>query len=530
VRRLLAQLATGGGKTVVFSAISQRYKSKSGKAVLILVHRKELLAQTRKTLYEMYNITAELIVAGTRYIPPAKVYIGMVESVNRRVERLNNIGLVIIDECHIATFNKMHSHFPEQYIIGFTATPLSSSKRFPLKLYYEDIVCGADISELIRLGFLCQNITRAPKEIVDRTQLAVKSSTGDFDEEQMAVEFKKPKHVHNVVEQYKKWALGTKTIIFNVNIAHSEEVCKAFVEAGFNCRHLDGEDNMGKRANTLKWFKETKDAILCNVGILTAGFDEPTIKTAIVNKCTESMPLWLQVTGRGGRVIDADFIARYQGAYPYELEIKTFFNIIDMGGNALKHGDWCDERDWTKLFREPPEAGKGGGIAPVKNCPKCDGIVSLQKKKCELYMENGDVCGYVWPEKEIAPEEMLNEFVVVTKNIDAPSIINANRDKKEYYVFFKIGTILAMEAKKTIQPPFTDDYAKFVLAKYYEQGKLWAKTVSKNRLDEWDQTGEKPKRVIFSEWHQDKAKEHLYNELKLQFPEWQSQILVTTQA
>jgi superfamily II DNA or RNA helicase len=521
VRRVCGQLATGGGKTVVFSAISAKYTARSGKAVLILVHRKELLQQTRITLFNMYGITAELIVAGTRYIPPAKVYIGMVESVNRRVERLNNIGLVIIDESHIATFNKMHYHFPNQFILGFTATPLSSSKRFPMKLYYEDIVCGIDIPDLIKEGFLCQNITRAPKEVVDRKEIAIKN--GEFDDSAMAAAFSKPKHVHNVVEAYKKWSLNTKTIVFNVNIAHSQEVAKAFQEEGFECRHLDGEDNAGKRTLTLKWFKETPNAILCNVGILTAGFDEPTIENVIVNKATMSMPLWLQMTGRGGRIIDEEFINKRQREYPYNLQIKNVFGIIDMGGNALTHGDWCDSRDWQKLFREPPEPGKGG-IAPVKNCPKCDGIVSAGRKACNLPSEEGELCGYVWPEKEATPEEMLEDFVIITKNIDAPAIIKANRDKKEYFAFFRIGTILAAEAKKTIKTPLTDEIANFVLGKYFEQGKLWAKEISEQRLAMWDEQGLKPKKIIFSEWHQAKAKEHLFNELKKHFTEWYNPI------
>ena len=137
-RKVIYQLATGGGKTITFSAITKRYIEKSGKSVLILVHRKELMVQTVRTLFHSYNISAQMIRAGMKFVPPSNVYVGMVESTIRRLPA--HIGLVIIDEAHNLSFAKMFDHFKEQLIIGFTATPLTSNKKKPLKNYYDDIV------------------------------------------------------------------------------------------------------------------------------------------------------------------------------------------------------------------------------------------------------------------------------------------------------------------------------------------------------------------------------------------------------
>jgi len=190
VRKLVGQLPTGGGKTVVFAAISQRYIQKSDKNVLILVHRKELLKQTRKTLYNGFEIECHPIIAGSKYVPPCRVYVAMVETAYRRIEKIKNIGLVIIDEAHIASFNKIHEFYPNEYILGFTATPLSSSRKKPMNMFYEDIVCGASIQELIQEDLLCQNITYAPKETVDRLELETKGN--DFDDHSMSIAFSKP--------------------------------------------------------------------------------------------------------------------------------------------------------------------------------------------------------------------------------------------------------------------------------------------------------------------------------------------------
>jgi len=404
-RKVIFQLSTGGGKTITFSAITKRYIEKSGKAVLILVHRKELMVQTIRTLYNAFGISGQMIKAGMKQVPKSAVYVGMVESTVRRIP---DVGLVIIDEAHNLSFAKMFEHFPTQLIIGFTATPLTSSKSKPLKNYYDDIVCGVDIPQLISQGSLCQNITYAPKDVVQAASLKVKA--GEYDEGLMAIEFSKAKHIQNTVDAYLKYTPNTKAIVFNCNIEHSNLVTAAFIERGLNCRSVSSlSDN---RDEVVKWYLSTPDAILCNVAILTTGFDAPDTETIIMNRATLSMPLWLQCCGRGSRPTDA----------------KSSFTIIDLGQNAITHGDWSDSRDWENIFFNPPKAGKPG-VAPVKNCPKCDAILSARTLICKY-------CGHEFPTPEMEEAERLSDFVIVTRGIDVPSLIEANKEKKSTTRFF----------------------------------------------------------------------------------------------
>lgn len=486
-RKLVAQLATGGGKTVCFAAIADRYIKKTGKRVLVLVHRKELLQQTRKTSYDAFGLVCEPIVAGMKYIPDADIYVGMVETTWRRLEKLKGVGLVIIDECHRLEFAKFHDHFLEQYIIGFSATPLTSSKKKPLNGFFEEIVCGIDIPELIKGGYLCQNITWAPKDTVERKELEIASKTGDFDDRQMGEMFSRPKYIHNTVTAYEKRCCEEKTIIFNVNVEHSLAVTEVFKESGYNCRHVDGNTPKEERVRIFHWFKTTSNAILCNVGIATMGFDEPTIRNVIVNKATMSMPLWLQMCGRGSR----------------PLKDKNMFRIIDMGANAVTHGDWCQSRDWKNLFYNPPKPGKETA-APVKSCPSCEAIIPASSRKCPY-------CGYVYPDKEIAVEADLHEFIVVTKGIDVQGLIKESKHYKEYYPFYQIGNQLAEHAKATI-PKMSDVFANFILEKYYKLGAEWLHTVKGSR---------KP----FGNWHKVRAQEHLFTQLKKQFPKWDTELI-----
>lgn len=471
-KQVIGQAATGSGKTVIFSTIANRFKG----GVLILVHRIELLQQTRRTLYDMYGISAQIIVSGMRTIPDNRVYIGMVESANKRISQLKNIGLVIIDEAHRAEFNKIHRHFESAYTIGFTATPLAANKKEPLKKYYNDIVCCIDIPELIKLGSLCQNITYAPKDIVDRESLKVKGN--DFETGLMSASFSKPRYVVSVINSYKKIADNTKAIVFNCGIEHSKLVADAFIAAGYNAKHLDGASEA--RDHIIKWFKTTPNAILCNCDIATTGFDVPDIETVIVNISTMSMPLWMQMCGRGSRPTPA----------------KSAFTIIDMGGNAVNMGDWDTPRNWEDIFWNPPKASKGDGVAPVKLCPECDAIIPAQSQTCKY-------CGFAYPPKEMELEELLNDFVVVTKGIDVNNIMERHKEKKEYFPFFNIGTTLAYQAKQTV-PKMTDENAEFILSKYHELAKEWAHKRNKK----------------YNQWHKDRAKEHLFTELQRHFKKW----------
>jgi len=332
-RKVVAQLATGGGKTICFAAICDRYCAKSSKDILILVHREELLAQATKAI----RLQSQAVTAGMKSIPQARVYVAMVETAYKRLDKFANIGLVIVDECHIGNFTKVIEHFTQSYIIGFTATPLAARKTNPLRNYFDDIVCGIDIPDLIEQGFLCPELTYSAAQIVDRARLKMKA--GEFDQAQMAAAYKAPKYIETTINAYKAHSLGRKTIIFNCNVEHSMAVNAAFQSAGFNSRHLDADSP--DRSEVLQWFANTPDAILNNIGIATTGFDQPDIETVIVNKATASMPLWLQMCGRGAR--------------PHP--VKLAFTIIDLGGNCITHGLWSSPRNWSNIFHNPKKLG-----------------------------------------------------------------------------------------------------------------------------------------------------------------------------
>jgi superfamily II DNA or RNA helicase len=451
-RKVVAQLATGGGKTVCFAEICDRYCAKSTQDVLILVHREELLTQASKSI----RLPVQKVVAGMKTIPPARVYVAMVESAHKRLAMFSNIGMVIVDECHIGNFTKVIDHFKEQYIIGFTATPLAAKKTNPLRNYFDDIVCGIDIPDLIEDGFLAPEQTYSSSSIVERAKLKMKA--GEFDAQQMGAMYKEPKYIDTTLKAYQKHSLGRKTIIFNCNVEHSMAVNAAFIQAGFNSRHLDATST--DRAETLEWFANTPDAILNNIGIATTGFDQPDIETVIVNKATASMPLWLQMCGRGAR--------------PHP--IKLAFTIIDLGGNCLTHGSWAASRNWEDIFHNPKKPG--AGVAPVKECPKCAALLHTSKMVCDAkHLGMLFPCGHIFP-KKIVLDQGIEDFILMTDSVDIKKLIQMNEHHKEYRSLFVAIEHVALLAKKNIKKINADNYL-YIKKKNDEIARLWCK--EKNR-------------------------------------------------
>ncbi|WP_212005772.1 DEAD/DEAH box helicase [Chitinophaga sp. HK235] len=467
-RKVVFQLATGGGKTVTFSGLINRYLARNNKKVLILVHREELLQQARRTLYDWYEIIGHPVVAGQKYLPNVPVYTAMVETAYNRLRKnpkhFGDVGLVIIDECHIGNFKKMHQHFHSSMIVGFTATPISASKKEPLKDQYDDIVCGIDIPDLIASGSLVRNRTYHVKNI-DRKTLKIKG--GEFDDRQMGNEFSKAKQVGNTVEGYQQHCKGTKAVVFNCNVEHSQIVNKAFLDAGYPSRHLDATSGDAYRKECLVWLKETPGAILNNVGILTTGFDEPSVETVIINKATTSLPLWLQMTGRGSRPFPG----------------KDFFTILDMGGNALHHGDWCASRDWSDMFHYPEKPCDSDGVAPVKGCPECDAIIHASATTCPFCGAN--------VKKEMQIDSALAEFELLTEERPLRVAVQDVVQKTEtagwklYAGLHQIKSSIIQTAKRDWKVrELTDPIAEKLRSMYQDKVREWCKAQGK-RYNQW---------------------------------------------
>lgn len=424
-------IPTGGGKTVVFSHIARSCIDKGFK-VMIACDRKELIQQSYDKLVD-YGLFPSIIAPGQSQIVNT-CYVSSVDTLIRR-KRYPDVDLLIIDEAHKTKFDKLAHHYKgngKTHTIGATATPFRWGSQESLHKVYQDIVNPVNVSDLIGEGYLSPCVTYGPD--VDLSKI---KSGQDYDKGELFSFYNKQQRYTGVIHHYKEFCHNEgPTIVFNVNREHSRNMAEEFKSYGYKAIHVDGSFSDFERRRIMNGFKNGEYDIVCNCSILTTGYDNPRVRNVIMNRATKSLPLFLQIPGRGSRILPE--------------EGKTHFNFIDMGSNIQQHGFWEDDRTWD-LVKKPKS--KQAAPAPIKECDQCEAIVHASKPVCNH-------CGYVFPKKTIILPEA--EFKQIVKK-DVPGHLKKpfdkmSRDELEEYrqlKGYKPGWVhiqLELRKKKKIRP------------------------------------------------------------------------------
>lgn len=339
-KRPLIVLPCGAGKTVLFAYMAQSSQAK-GNTVWFMVHRRELLDQTIAT-FERFNIPLET------------VHIGMVGTYANRLDDYPEPDFIIFDEAHFSaakTWLKIIERFPNAKICGLTATPCRLDGK-PLGGIYDSMVTGITARELINSGYLSDYRYYAPS-VTDLSGLTKRGK--DFDAES-ATELLATKAVFgDVIKHYREYADGLQTICYCASIKHSEAMAAEFQAAGINAVHFDGNTPTAERKDIIKRFRDGEIKILCNVDLISVGFDVPDCWCCILLRPTTSTALYIQQAMRALRPADG----------------KTAV-ILDHVNNYERHGLPDDDREWS-LSAPVKSRGQYGddGKLLVRQCTNC---------------------------------------------------------------------------------------------------------------------------------------------------------------
>jgi ATP-dependent helicase IRC3 len=309
-KRLLVCLPTGAGKTVIFSRLAQLAQ----RQVLVLAHREELLFQARDKLQQALG--GEQVVAiergAERGARDAKVLVCSIRSLHEarlaEVMRSRQVGLVIYDECHHAAaednlrvLRQLGAFEPDfaGTLLGFTATTTRGDGK-GLEQVFQQIVYSRSLPALISDGFLAPLRGFRVSTAADLSRL---SSGGlDFREEELADAVDIEERNALVARSIQELARDRRTILFAVTVRHARHLAYSLNALGVPAGLVHGAMPAGERAQALAAFRAGKVQVMCNVAVLTEGFDDPGVSCVAMARPTRSEGLYAQCVGRGTRL------------------------------------------------------------------------------------------------------------------------------------------------------------------------------------------------------------------------------------
>ncbi len=403
-RAPLFTLATGGGKTFIFSYIAKNASLKQ-KNILVLVHRVELLRQTSKSLHKL-GCSHGLINPNYTPNPSELVQVASVQTVVRRLHKITAPDLIIIDEAHhssAGSWKKIIDYYPDAKILGVTATPCRGDGR-GLSEMFDNLILGPQTPELIDMGFLVQPKVYAPKNKLDLS--GIRTKMGDYDKQEIADLMDKPTITGDAVDHYTKLCPGVPAVAFCVSIKHAKHVAEQFRRSGYKAYAVDGTMDDTERTELLDGLGNGTVDVITSCDLISEGTDIPAIGCAINLRPTQSLGLAIQQWGRALRCVYADgydltttegrLAAIKNGPKPYGI-------ILDHVGNVLNHGMPDDFREWTLegKKRNKRKTNQERDIL-VSQCDECFAVFKPQPVCPE--------CGAVQKTKERELEQVDGEL------------------------------------------------------------------------------------------------------------------------
>lgn len=365
--RPVLHLATGAGKTVIFTEGIKRLSAGGFKRTILLAHTQELIFQ----MFEKFNVMWSdmpptfdgkpvLGIEMAHYsAPDAWIIVATRQTLINRLEKIAEHGKVeyiVVDECHHVSPDNSYQTIidffsglnPSLRVVGFTATP-ERSDRLSLAANFDGIEYVANIEYLMERGFLvpASRIVRG----IDVDLESVKTVAGDYSQGDLITKLNSAKWVDHAVSVFFELVhkKRSKTLAFFPSVQMSKDFARRIRLKGVNVHHIDSDTPDTDRKVYLDSFRYGDCSVLTNVMVLTEGVDLPMTDCVFNMRPTKSSTLYTQIVGRGLR--------------PSENTGKTDLLIVELAG-----------RTDVMLF--------GDLIGKVRTCSHCKAKYWLGSKRC----------------------------------------------------------------------------------------------------------------------------------------------------
>jgi len=438
-------LPTGTGKSVCIAMFLESvYRQFPSQKVLVLTHVKELIQQNFLKLLELWpGAPAGIYSSGLgRKDILQKIIFAGIASIIKVAHLLGRVDLIIVDECHLIGPNDktMYQKFfailklvnPWLKIIGFTATDyrlgqgkLTDGDNALFTGTCFNIATVEAFNRLIAEGYLSPLVPKPTKTLLDVEGLHLRG--GDFIESEQQQAFDK-EHITRaaIIEalEYKDTRLSW--LVFSTGVEHSENIADMLNEYGIKAVAAHSKMPDKQRDAAIRDFKAGKYQAIVNNNILTTGFDHPPIDLILCLRATQSAVLWVQMLGRGTRPYDPENPGK--GICPRTFwKFKENCMVLDYARNTKRLGPINDPVI-------PRPKGKGGGDAPVKECPQCECYMHASVRWCTGIKNDGSKCNYEFKFevkfKGVASSDELIKGEMPVVEVFKVDHINYNRHSK----------------------------------------------------------------------------------------------------
>lgn len=358
---LLIELATGCGKTEVFTEIARTWEQ--GR-VLVVCPMVELIGQAVKKIYKRTGIMPDIEQSTTfsnvsewgwnAFIVGSKQSLCKMKGDARRWERLKNIGLVIVDEAHLSItpeYDAMFSYFRGQgaKFLGVTATAKRHDKRAMGQLY-KHCCYQYGIVPAVADGWLVSAVAECVQlKTLDLSGVTVKQTVHgkDFSTSELNEKMENLETVYEIADVTARESGNLKTVVYCASVQEAKLVSERLadnyqIKSDWICSK-EQLCTKQRREEVLRSFTTDPQGVqvVCNMGILTTGWDFPGLQHIVMARPTRSLSLYTQIFGRGTRPLEG--VVDFEGSTPelrraaIAASAKPHFKVTDLVDASMEH-------------------------------------------------------------------------------------------------------------------------------------------------------------------------------------------------